>query len=198
MAAVEPVKAEPTGNPARWVEASDLPEIGKEADVTTFDLTIDRSGKPSHCAIVIRSGSDKLDAAVCKALVKRARFRPAIGLDGSTVFYVRRDRVVWIPHGTGPNRAYDDADVVITSPDIRSESDHLAELLLTIGEDGTVSKCSISRSSGEESLDNLACRVASDPHIALPIFDAAGHKVPGLRSLFIAFRAGPEQNAVLR
>lgn len=198
IAAVEPVKAEPKRDPARWVQAGDLPRINEKAAVTTFDLTVDESGEPSHCEIIVRSGSDELDTSVCKAVMKRAKFRPATGIDGSPIFYVRRDRVIWIPQGYGRNKAYDGADLVITSPDVIGKNDALVEVLLTIGEEGAVSKCSVSKSSETELLDDLACRVASDPQIAPPITNAAGEQVPGLRSLFVAFEAGTSLSAKLR
>lgn len=198
MAAVEPGKAEPKSDPATWVQARDLPRIDENAAVTTFDLTVDKSGNPVRCTIIIESGANDLDTAVCEAVMKRARFRPATDIDGLPVYYVRRDRVVWLPQAAGRNRSYDGADVVIASPEVSGKTDRLAEVLLSFDEDGSVSKCSISDTSGKEDLDQLACRVASDQQVALPITDATGERVLGLRSLFIAFEPGQSLRARLR
>lgn len=196
--AVEPSKAEPKGNPARWVRAHDLPSIDENAAVTTFDLLINKSGDPVSCTIIIKSGASDLDAAVCDAVMKRANFRPAIDMEGLPIFYVYRNRVVWLPQAAGRNSSYDSADVVITSPEVSEKAGKLTEVLLRVDKHGSVSECSISESSGREDLDKLACRVASDQQIALPVTNATGEKVPGLRSLFIAFEPGKSLSARLR
>lgn len=198
MAAIKPVKAEPNRDPSTWVQARDLPRIDENAAVTTFDLTVDRSGDPVRCTIIIESGANDLDTAVCESVMKRARFRPATDMNGLPVVSVRRDRVVWLPQAAGRNRSYDAADVVITSPEVSRKTDKLAEVFLSFDKEGSEPRCSISETSGKENLDHLACRVASDQQIALPIIDATGERVPGLRSLFIAFEPGQSLHARLR
>lgn len=198
LAATEPVKAEPKRDPATWVQARDLPKIDDDTAVTTFDLTVNKSGNPVRCEIVMESGAKDLDAAVCNAVMKRARFRPATGIDRSPIFYVRRDRVIWVPKAAHGNRSYDDADIVVTTPEVAGKDHKLAEVLLSIEKDGSVSRCSVREGSGQNHLDQLACRVASDQQIARPISDATGERVPGIRSLFVAFEFGQAFRATLR
>lgn len=196
-AAVEPVKAKPKQSPSNWVQAADLPPIDAQAARTTFDLTIDAKGGPSHCDIIVKSGSDTLDDAVCRAIVKRASFKPAIGTNGLPVYSVRRDRVTWVPDGCCGNRHFDDADIVLTSPQASGEG-RLVEVLLSIDDSGAVSSCVATKADSEEALSKLACQVASDPKVALPITDATGTKTAGLRTLFVAIQSGPTFSATIR
>lgn len=198
VAAAEPQKAEPKNDPARWVRASDLPRISDDVAVTTFDLTIDEGGKPVSCAIIVSSGQDDLDNSVCKAVMKRSRFKPASDANGSTIYSVRRDRVIWKPQERGDNTVNDDPDLVVTTPDLQVNAGLLAEVLLEVGPDGDTKKCTAVRSGGSKRLDALACEVATNPQIALPITDEAGQKVTGLRTLFVTFEPGTSMSVKIR
>lgn len=198
IAAAEPQKADPKGDPAKWVRAGDLPAISADAAVTTFDLTIDEKGKPVGCAIIVSSGRDDLDSSVCRAVTKRARFKPASDESGSNVFSVRRDRVIWMPEARGYNKSYDAADLVVTSPEQLSSAEILVEVLLMVAGTGETSKCLVTKSSGASKFDELACEAATKPQVALPITDGSGQKVAGIRSLFVTFETGPTMNVKLR
>ena len=82
--ALAPVKASPRGDPTRWIGTSDYPtrdlREGNEGTVR-FSLEIDARGNVSSCRIERSSGHPGLDAATCKLVSRRARFKP--GKDGS-------------------------------------------------------------------------------------------------------------------
>ncbi len=198
VVAAEPQKAEPKNDPARWVHASDLPRISDDVAVTTFDLTIDEGGKPVSCAIIVSSGQNDLDNSVCKAVMKRARFKPASEANGSTIYSVRRDRVIWKPQERGDNTVNDDPDLVVTAPDLQTNAGLLVEVLLEVGPDGDTKKCTAVRRGGAERLDALACEVATNPQIALPITNQAGQKIAGLRTLFVTFESGASMSVRIR
>jgi hypothetical protein len=198
IAAAAPVKADPKDDPAKWVRASDLPKISDNAAVTTFDLTIDQTGKSVGCEIIVGSGRGDLDEAVCRAVLKRARFRPALDASGSTIHSVRRDRVIWKPNVRSGNKSYDSADLVVNTPEQLPRADILAEVLLVMTESGDPSECIIATSSGAKTLDEIACKAATDPKIASPVTDAAGQNVAGIRSLFVTFTTAPTNSVELR
>jgi len=198
VAAAEPQKAEPKNDPARWVRASDLPRISGDVAVTTFDLTINKAGKPVGCAIIVSSGQDDLDNSVCNAVMKRARFKPASEANGSTIYSVRRDRVIWKPQERGDNTVNDDPDLVITTPDVQTHAGALVEVLLEVGPEGDTKKCTAVQSSRANRLDALACEVAINPQVALPIINEAGQRVAGLRTLFVAFEPGSTMSVKIR
>ena len=198
IAAAEPQKADPKMDPAKWVRARDLPAISSDAAVTTFDLTIDEKGKPVGCAIIVSSGRDDLDQAVCSAVLKRARFTPASDENGVKLYSVRRDRVIWMPNVRKGNSSYDAADLVVTSPELQPVAENLVEVLLLMSENGDTSQCIVTKSSGAMKLDELACDAATNPQIALPVTDRAGQKVAGIRSLFVTFESGADMRVQVR
>jgi hypothetical protein len=198
VAAAEPQKAEPKNDPAKWVRASDLPRISDDAAVTTFELTIDETGKAVSCAIIVSSGIDDLDASVCKAVTKRARFEPASNANGLKVHAARRDRVIWKPHAVGYNKSYDAADLIVTLPELQTSKELLVEVLLVVTDSGDTAECNVAKSSGDTKLDEFACDAATSSQVALPIVDGTGQKVAGLRSLFVAFEPGPTVSVRIR
>lgn len=198
VAAIEPQKAEPIGNTSRWVRARDLRAISADSAITTFDIAIDEEGEPIGCSIILSSGQENLDEAVCKAVLKRAKFRPASNENGSNIHSVRRDRVLWRPQGRGRNQSYDTADLVIQTPELQTSKEVLVDVLLLMSSQGGLSQCVIAESSGAKKLDEIACEVATNPQIALPITDENGAIVEGLRSFFVTFETGPNTSVKLR
>ena len=182
-----PAKPEPKGNHSGWVQAADLPEIDNRSATTTFDLTLDPSGQAIHCAVIVASGSVQLDRAVCVALLKRARFKPAVDAAGLPIASVFRDRVVWRPEASGPNYWFKGADILVSTPIIERRSKKLAEILLTVSETGLIENCSVTKSVGNPSLDELACSVAKRENLLPAITDAQGTPVRGIRSLYVGF-----------
>lgn len=91
------VRAQPIGNPARWVTNDDYPSTAQSAEqegTVIFQLEIDAGGSVANCAIVKSSLVPALDRATCPLLRKRAQFAPALDKDNQPMvgFYVNRVR----------------------------------------------------------------------------------------------------------
>lgn len=85
----------PAGSPVTWLTDDDYPAgplRRREQGTVTFRLDIDTSGKPVGCAVLKSSGSKELDDTACALLVRRARFNPALDIDGARVpsFFITR------------------------------------------------------------------------------------------------------------
>ena len=52
-------------------------------------------GRVGQCFVVVSAGNPLLDKAGCQALIKRARYKPAIGLDGKPTVGWQTRRIVW-------------------------------------------------------------------------------------------------------
>jgi hypothetical protein len=195
---IAPIKAEPLVSPARWVRASDLPRSADEAAVTTFDLTIDQSGRPMLCTIVIASGSDRLDSAVCSAVMRRARFKPAQDDTGSPIPSIRRDRVIWRPDRFGTSSSREAPDIVVSLSTITEPMTDVVDVVVIIDSAGTVGECFTSKSADTAQLRDLACEAVRDPRISLPIRDAQGTALRGVRSFYVGFAPGNAGGVVLR
>jgi TonB family protein len=71
-----------------WIEDTDYPGTAMREDQTGavwFRIEVDAAGAVSRCSVIASSGSPVLDAATCRLLSQRARFRPALDAAGSPV-----------------------------------------------------------------------------------------------------------------
>lgn len=75
----------PTGNPGTWVRPSDYPRsmvsLGNQS-VVHFRLMVGTDGKPVSCHIQASGKPQEFDDAVCKAMMRRASFTPALDAAG--------------------------------------------------------------------------------------------------------------------
>ncbi len=197
VAASAPIPVEPKGNPASWVRASDLPAIDGNAAVTTLDLMINQSGRPTDCKVIVSSSASDLDAAACASLLKRARFKPAKDADGVETASAYRDRIVWLPNASGPNFWYKAPDLVVSTPELSGPLKDTAEVVVVTDPRGTTGTCSISKSVGNSKLDQVACSVATNPQFSPPIMNQ-GAPVRGVRLLRIGFEAGATHEVRVR
>jgi hypothetical protein len=61
----------------------------------TLALLIDETGKIADCTVIGTSGAASLDTQSCGMLKDRARFKPAIGLDGKPAKGSFIQRITW-------------------------------------------------------------------------------------------------------
>jgi len=86
--------AQPTNDPRLWLKATDLAGAEFERSRlsgTALRLLIDEDGRASGCAVI--SGDAKLEKAICQAISRRARFKPAVASDGKAVASYWFDRI---------------------------------------------------------------------------------------------------------
>ena len=57
----------------------------RKSGTVTFRATVDPAGHVSKCAVLQSSGTKELDDQTCTLLTSKARFKPAVAADGSTV-----------------------------------------------------------------------------------------------------------------
>lgn len=62
---------------------------------TRFVILIDEQGRVADCTVIETSGVAALDAQSCAIIEERARFQPAIGLDGKPARDAHIQRVSW-------------------------------------------------------------------------------------------------------
>jgi hypothetical protein len=88
----------PATPPRSWFRSGDYPggaaAIGGSGR-SVLRLNIDATGTPSACAAVIPARNPNFDKAGCGALMKRARFSPALDAAGKPVPFVLIQRVSW-------------------------------------------------------------------------------------------------------
>ena len=78
----------PKSDPRRWVTSSDYPAamamMGKRA-IVQFRLNVDAAGSPTACHIQQSTRPKPFDDAVCAAILRRARFEPALDAGGTPI-----------------------------------------------------------------------------------------------------------------
>ena len=77
--------AVPSKSPGSWLSANDYPTIALkkgEQGIVQVRLAIGADGAAQACHIQKSTRPVEFDQAVCRALMKRARFQPALGADG--------------------------------------------------------------------------------------------------------------------
>jgi TonB family protein len=81
-----------------WYTFDDYPQKAFDREwkgAATFEVLVDRDGKPANCTITHSTGYDVLDRTTCFVAMHRARFTPARGPDGNRVYGTYRSQVAW-------------------------------------------------------------------------------------------------------
>ncbi len=154
--------AVPQGNPASWISMSDYPALAlREAreGVTGFRLVVSERGFPAECAITVSSGSSDLDAATCANLLRRARFRPALDVNGRATSGSFSSRVRWF---------------IPKEPTALEPMER--KLTFTVEKDGTVINC-VETQAGRPILNSFAKTLCSSGNKVMPYTDANGAPV---------------------
>jgi len=78
-------QAKPLQSPGKWIVSSDYPSnmlsAGQPA-LVNFRLNIGLDGAPTACHIQATTRPKEFDDAVCKSVMRRARFSPAFDAQG--------------------------------------------------------------------------------------------------------------------
>lgn len=82
-------------DPAKWVMPKDLPTNPTSIATSPvgYTVAVGKNGRVTRCTVTSSSSAPDVDAAVCKALTKRARFKPATDLRGRRLDDVYSNRV---------------------------------------------------------------------------------------------------------
>lgn len=89
--------AMPVTEPGKWLKSSDYPRdmlAKSQPGIVRFRLSVGADGVPTACHIQRSTNSEGFDDAVCKGVMRRARFDPALDKDGQPLasYYVNSVR----------------------------------------------------------------------------------------------------------
>lgn len=86
----------PNNNPGDWLNWSDYPSNmvrARQPALIAFRLIVGTDGTPTACSIQSTTGGKEFDDAVCKSVMQRARFDPALDADGKPIVSYYQNRV---------------------------------------------------------------------------------------------------------
>ncbi|MGB7408449.1 MAG: energy transducer TonB [Pontixanthobacter sp.] len=90
---------EPTENPGNWMSSRDYP-IGLlrsgEQGLVQFRLMVDTDGNATDCHIQRSTRPEGFDRAVCRAMMKRADFEPALDATGTPIASYYRSTIRFV------------------------------------------------------------------------------------------------------
>ena len=89
---------EPVGDPANWITGDDYPAASmnnKESGTTMILWHIGIDGLAFDCRVVKSSGYPLLDQAACNAILRNARYAPALDINRKPVPAFSTRNVVW-------------------------------------------------------------------------------------------------------
>ncbi|MFM2410619.1 MAG: hypothetical protein RL481_1447 [Pseudomonadota bacterium] len=87
------------GNPGMWVTTADYPEKmlnQEQSAVVEFRVDVDAQGKAVGCQIQESTRAKEFDDAVCKSIMDRARFLPALDANGNAIRSYWKNRVTFV------------------------------------------------------------------------------------------------------
>ncbi|MBL0923190.1 MAG: energy transducer TonB [Sphingomonadaceae bacterium] len=86
----------PKQSPGRWIVSSDYPldmlSVGQPA-IVEFRLSVGADGMPTACHIQSTTRPKEFDDAVCRSVMRRARFEPALDAEGKPLASYYRNTV---------------------------------------------------------------------------------------------------------
>ena len=91
--------AKPLKPLGRYFSALDYPTKALKDDAmgrTNVRIAVDETGRPTDCIVMKPSGNKALDSETCRILIQKARFEPAIDVDGRPMKSVVVTAVNWL------------------------------------------------------------------------------------------------------
>jgi TonB family protein len=82
-----------------YFSGDDYPSAAIKKDAsgrTDVRVSVDETGKPTDCIVLRQSGNESLDKVTCGVLLRRARFQPAVDIDGRPVKSIIVSGVTWL------------------------------------------------------------------------------------------------------
>jgi hypothetical protein len=156
-------------------------------------VTVTPQGKIQDCKVEVSSGIQKLDAHTCALLIRRAKFRPAIDRDGTSIYGVYRTQIDWwVGDGYPPRgRTIPELSLTVNALPPKTKSPALLRLMFRVDASGHVSDCSLQDKKGDPALVKLGCEELIKSYTATPARNLAGALVASVQMATVQFEVRP-------
>ena len=167
--------------------------------MVTLDLTIAADGALERCDVVAASETGRVERAVCDQL-QQSRFVPARDGQGAAIPAFVRYHYLTLPREMSEAAARVTAAAMMNpiKSDFAIPVDHLpatatkpaVSALIVTDSGGKVTDCIVATTSGNMSLDRLACTTMATADLT-PVRDGDGQPIRAIRELAIGFVVAP-------
>ncbi len=209
-------KPKPANNPRSGVTDNDYPNYPvrlSDDGTLKFELQVDEAGIPTGCTIFGNNVPQTMEALLCKMLMRRARFEPALDEDDKTIKRVYRNKATFNTLSTPEitavagkgrvSRAFPkpiiNPETWVTSEDSTSDATvtgygQNVGLRIDVGPDGSPVKCTITEKSGNKDVDDLACANVMERARFIPARDASGKPISSIYQNTVQIRIPDTRN----
>lgn len=139
--------------------------------IVSLLLGVSSGGRVTSCAVTETTGFAPLDAKTCDLFARRARFDPARDASGAAIASDFRVAASWVIDERQLRTGLDMVLRVAASPPAYRAP---VKARLTFGEDGHVTDCSVTVTSGGAAADKVACDYARHELTTGPVRNGAG------------------------
>ena len=185
--------------------SDDMPAYVQMGGINRFvatRTTVRPDGTIQDCTVERGSGDAKLDAYTCAIIVRRAKFRPAKWVDGSTAYGVIRVPVTWAiggpPSKSEVQSAYPpDMELTVTRLPAGADRRTSLALMIVVDENGRVVGCherpKISQQGRTKTFGELApiaCQQMMKDFTAVPPKDSSGKPMRSVQTASVVLSTG--------
>lgn len=180
-------------NLERWFSHNDVPIGELEFDkpkIVPFRAVVAPNGKLQDCQILFSSGSAAVDRLTCKLVKQRARFKPAIGLDGKPAYGAYRSAATWvITEGSRPDSTpvFSDIELTINRLPGGVRSPAPVRVMFAVDRQGHASSCAGEGPEYDAALVKIACAELTKGFTPLPVKTVSGTVVDSVQDATVIF-----------
>ena len=156
--------------------------------ITFVRVTVAPDGKPENCKIETTSGMPDLDSEACALIMKRARFKPARGMDGTPAYGILRKDILWADASAFQYSRPVDVELTISRLPKGIPSTNSFTLLFAVDEKGGKSVCKAPKRMNP-TLAAIACKEVIENYPAIAAKTSAGAAVPSVQNVIVSFVA---------
>jgi hypothetical protein len=176
-----------------WFTHDDAPLDEMEVDkpkVIPFRAVVAPDGKLQDCQILFSSGSKRIDRLTCTLVKQRARFKPAIGLDGKPAYGAYRSSSVWLlTEGSGPDSrpVVSDMELAVSRLPEGVRSPIPVRVMFAVDRQGHVSSCRGEQADDNPALVKVACAELTKSFTPPPVRTRSGTAVDSVQDAVVLF-----------
>ncbi len=189
-------------NSRDWFTPDDVPYATMQSGriyLVGYGLTVSPTGVVLSCQVEVESGVREIDSRSCSRPLRRAKFKPAIGLDGMPAYGVYRTHAHWITADRPfklPTYIVPTVELKVSRLPAGVSSPAIVRVKFAVDGSGRPSSCAEEPPHGPDpvtpqpKLASVACKEIVRTFKAAPVKDQTGKAVPSVQDAIVRFTQG--------